>query len=615
MNKFNLNPLVKNDYFYGKLLTVRDFKTEQEYYQEKLRTLNKYIHGTGIVSGLNTVLIDDQTLSIEPGIAIDSFGRDIIVPYPITEKLSLIEGFGKIYDSKEAFLCLAYEEEGFERVQTITNTPDTFDNLSQNNRIKESYKLTITTEGPSLSDLLSRGACDKKQIVFENEESTLSLVYPIGIPRRERFEIKAVLERKHDQIQVKYDLTIDILDRSTKNTLKSVVFSGASNWEKQSYISQMIDLEDIDSSEIIFKVNDKSSLSIHDEPQKIKAVELISEVVDKDYGNWIKKAYYEKSADQISMEVNNDRIYLAKIMVLKVEDSYIMKKVITNPFGESVLGSKVIEQMLAYATKGDGLNIDIISETEILKPNEKLKVSTELDREKGKLNIKFGMPEPLVMVDNIKTGVYVFNLDENFRFGKNMTSDELTHGLGNGNVMIHLGLECDITDINGAESGEAVYYGASEVFYKSEYEAETNNYTFGAIAYPKKGTFRIGIRVNNGKKGNVIKVRWWAYKEMSGFKPPEAIKVKVDPEEIKLEPGETHQFTAFVYGDKEHEVTWSVESPETGTIDEFGMFEAGNIDGVYKIIATSKKDSGCFGESYVEIKSESKLDKLKNLKV
>ena len=42
----------RNNYFYGKLMTVRDFETEQSYFQERPHQLNSLIHGIGIVCGI-----------------------------------------------------------------------------------------------------------------------------------------------------------------------------------------------------------------------------------------------------------------------------------------------------------------------------------------------------------------------------------------------------------------------------------------------------------------------------------------------------------------------------------------------------------------------------------
>ncbi len=48
----HLPELVRMNYFHGQLLTARDFRTEQDYVREKLKLLNRCLHGYGVLCGL-----------------------------------------------------------------------------------------------------------------------------------------------------------------------------------------------------------------------------------------------------------------------------------------------------------------------------------------------------------------------------------------------------------------------------------------------------------------------------------------------------------------------------------------------------------------------------------
>ena len=52
-------PFERNRYFYGKLLSVEDFETEQKYFNDKRRTINRFLFGSGVVCGLGVVEVDD----------------------------------------------------------------------------------------------------------------------------------------------------------------------------------------------------------------------------------------------------------------------------------------------------------------------------------------------------------------------------------------------------------------------------------------------------------------------------------------------------------------------------------------------------------------------------
>ena len=73
----------RNRYFTGKALTVRDFTDEQAYFLSRHRLHNRLMHGWGVVCGLevdpNPNPACPDGLIVRKGIAIDGFGRELIV--------------------------------------------------------------------------------------------------------------------------------------------------------------------------------------------------------------------------------------------------------------------------------------------------------------------------------------------------------------------------------------------------------------------------------------------------------------------------------------------------------------------------------------------------------
>ena len=91
MNHANFFPFERNRYFYGKLLTVRDFEVEQRYHCSKRALLNRLLHGSGVVCGLGVTASDESTLMIESGMALDYQGREIVLPETLFRKLQMLE--------------------------------------------------------------------------------------------------------------------------------------------------------------------------------------------------------------------------------------------------------------------------------------------------------------------------------------------------------------------------------------------------------------------------------------------------------------------------------------------------------------------------------------------
>ena len=93
MKNLKYFPFARSRYFYGKLLTVDDFETEQKYMNDKRRMINRFLHGSGVVCGMHVVRVDDRTISVEMGLALDFAGREIVVDAPIIRKLDMIDGY------------------------------------------------------------------------------------------------------------------------------------------------------------------------------------------------------------------------------------------------------------------------------------------------------------------------------------------------------------------------------------------------------------------------------------------------------------------------------------------------------------------------------------------
>ena len=108
MKNSELLPFSRNRYYKGKMLTSADFEAEQLYLNNKRRFVNQMLGGSGIVCGLSVISLDDLSIMIESGVAIDDAGREIVVENSIVKKLSAIDGFENLR-TNQASLCLRYQ--------------------------------------------------------------------------------------------------------------------------------------------------------------------------------------------------------------------------------------------------------------------------------------------------------------------------------------------------------------------------------------------------------------------------------------------------------------------------------------------------------------------------
>jgi hypothetical protein len=87
-----LECLDRTRFFSGQLLTEADLNNEQSYWLAKSRLHNRFLHGWGVVCGMQVVCSEcDGWVTIKPGYAIDPCGNDIIVctdyPFNVVQEI------------------------------------------------------------------------------------------------------------------------------------------------------------------------------------------------------------------------------------------------------------------------------------------------------------------------------------------------------------------------------------------------------------------------------------------------------------------------------------------------------------------------------------------------
>jgi hypothetical protein len=85
-----MSPSERPRYFFGQVIGVDDLEQEQLYHREKARRHNRFVHGWGIVHGLevNASPHGTRELTISPGYALDARGEEIVVSRTVAVDLS-----------------------------------------------------------------------------------------------------------------------------------------------------------------------------------------------------------------------------------------------------------------------------------------------------------------------------------------------------------------------------------------------------------------------------------------------------------------------------------------------------------------------------------------------
>src|SRR2546421_8648158 len=155
-NLAGLSTPTRNRYFYGKLLDVFHFNLEQSYVNRKRWLLNRLGLGSGVLCGLSVVPSGDGSgVVIAPGVAIDPYGREIVVPAPslVVDPRQPTDACGKpagdpVPEGTLVTVCLAYHECEAEQVPAMVCDCDGQDGC-QASSVRERYMVLIQGQAPT----------------------------------------------------------------------------------------------------------------------------------------------------------------------------------------------------------------------------------------------------------------------------------------------------------------------------------------------------------------------------------------------------------------------------------------------------------------------------------
>ena len=142
------NSIARVHYFEGQFLRTQDFVDEQAYHVAMRRRHNIAHHTWGIVSGLE-IVIEEGNFFLQPGMAVDGFGRELILP----QKRSLSSSAFKDKGSNEIDVWLTY---GLTSSDQATAGFAGCDNGKQNGasfyRWQETAQILLTKPDPDFPD-------------------------------------------------------------------------------------------------------------------------------------------------------------------------------------------------------------------------------------------------------------------------------------------------------------------------------------------------------------------------------------------------------------------------------------------------------------------------------
>ncbi len=582
-------PLERNRYFYGKLLTVRDFEVEQKYMRSSSQLVRRLVYGAGVVCGLGVSASDDSTLLIESGMAIDYLGRMVTVEEPLLRKLQMIDGQETLKGKESAYLCLEYQETDREPVNAVGATSG---ESRQYNITREGSHLFLSAQEPDYRALLEASGKENVSVLYSSDELSLVLAVPEAVCAGREFTVELLVVKNENTPPVYFQLSGD---------------------------SGFVDSED-GRVRLEFRESPEETRRVYQVGFRLKARQM-SDLqsaflpsggeIDLELGSHRYKNYVEVPAkcflcrDTYQLAARNRRIdnlehrlkgrdipiYLAKLELLHSAGSTFVVSVTNLPFTQRITQES--------STSDDGGPRTVTTSVRSLEYWQKPDVKASFQPSTGALHFDFGIPSPEQYDYAVSHGTVDLTLPGGMRVNRKIYSEEIPHGLGPGTVDVRLSIEFDD---HAAGDETALCFGNSEIFVKSKEKNSVPWVEAAAVVYPRRGTMRIGLWMHDMVEGNRITVHYFAQKperDTSRILAQRRIGLTVTPEFSRVAARGTIRFQAEVTGSEDKSVRWMVKEDNGGVIDHNGIYQAPELPGTYEITAISNSDDSVTASAFV----------------
>ena len=587
MNNRRYYSFERNNYFYGKLLTSRDFEDEQNYMNNKRRLINRVLHGAGIVYGLDVVAVDESSVVIQSGLALDSSGREIVVPSTQVVKLSTIRGYS---DLKTSSVCLgiAYAEEKTEPVYAVMNK-DADAQERQYNHLKEGYELFLQNSRNCVREPKKEDEYIAWKVLYQDDDLRITQYLPTfavpGMLVKARTEIH---KTSHMPFVCSFSCKVD-----TDGMIPGETQIRADN-VSQEYGETMVLEQTFRPEDYIFGNGDVSVRFSEITVQKSGVKEAApdtSMTLNPVYGTALE--YVHKTSYRGNLDVDLDRKYdeklwIAGIQLIRSERHSIIDRVERAPFDQYVYSSEqlmILEKLEEFLIPQDG---SAGRPQVYVQGNSERSAAAAPERRSN------------------SSGVFEMSLGSGGEVGKVYFSDEIMHGLGNGPVYVDIGIEYISRDVNASGDRESIILGDGSIFESDSTVTDEKIFQVDQAVkiLPDRGTFIVGVRprVKMGRIG--LRIRWYAFKpedlEQRVYDRSEQKGcIMIQPDTIVLPPkGSVHINPVFI-NMPEEALSYTLLDPEGGKIDNTGLYTAPAQEGVYEIKAAALSDPEIFTHAFI----------------
>ncbi|MCR4657914.1 MAG: hypothetical protein K5770_17075 [Lachnospiraceae bacterium] len=563
-----LYPFERNRYYPGKMLTSADLEAEQNYHMNKDRFLNGLLYGKGVICGLDVTWLDDLSIIIESGAAIDGTGREVIVDKSVVKKLSAIDGYDDL-KGDQAFLKLRYHEKAVHSVYSVNHKDG--DKEYEYNRIAEDYEFFLSEDTDSQEGFMDDEFL-LKEVLFKSTNYIGTLMIPRAAAKGRNVKLVLLVNKLSDEdvsLSLRGVLEMPVFltpggEHDMEIGVEDLELKKDESFMKEYWVSVM-DVPD-EKTELILR---SGSLSAFENEQAINVAAHFSlrlRISEDTPLALVSQEIGHMSLEARNMAYGDDAVPLALIRLVRQAGTYIIESI-----------------------EKAGIKNYIMAPAEELTRNKYLSYfmkDVELLRTSGEERTVMAQESRRAEFSNIAAGTLEVPLGRNAREGDIRYSGEIAHGLGPGHVYVDVGYHSLSDDPRLGTNQKSTIYGNPELF--SSWNDMLANVETAVKVLDEKGTFIVAARLLRPVDYLVLSFNWVAIRFPSGNEMELTEdyydkSISVNTPTVILGPKESHFFGVRFNNMKKCSITYELTHPNSGEISSDGIYTAPSKDGVYEI--------------------------------
>ncbi len=588
MKNIKLLPFERNRYFTGKMLTSADFAAEQRYINNKRRFINNMMFGAGIVSGMSVECQDEKNIRIDSGVAIDGYGREIVIPEAQIKKLSAIDGFEET-QSDSVCIYAAYDEENIQPVYSASKKSK--EDEYENNRTREGYRIYVKDDIEDELEIIDQSEFLLQRELFANDDVKLVMQMPsvVCIGKSVKVRIK-LIKLSEENVNISYKAVLQFPSFISENGghEQEIIFDNI-KLDKAEYISDEIWLksEDIRSTDTSIMLKRESvectinDINVSADDNIIFLIRCIYDeprhLVDSHIG--------KKNIDERVMTYKYSDICLARVKLNRLSNSYEIVNVVEDgikDYIETPADEKEREEYISF-----------------FRENEKSSYQNNSDITLNSNNNRNDMS----VSQNMTSGIVEIPIGRAVKKGEVFYSEEIIHGLGKGNVYVSLGHQMQEKYGGLNELTNTTVIGDGGIFADM---SVTANLETAVKVLNDKGSFIAGVRAKKDMECTIVSYRWFAVNFTTEYKS-EAVnaqdcRIIAETPTVVLKPQESYFFNVRFNNMEPKQLGYELTEERSGHISVDGIYTAPNKEGVYEIRIYCLNDPSICTYAYAIVK-------------